>query len=50
MMPAYMDGSKDVRRSLAAIFDGHKTEQAAEIAADQLPKILAQREGLPYLS
>jgi serine/threonine protein phosphatase PrpC len=49
-IPDYMQGEHSVRRSLAAIFDGHKTEQAAEIATAQLPKILAQQPDMAETS
>lgn len=38
-----MDGEQDgQKRSLAAVFDGHKRAEAAEIASEMLPPLLAK--------
>ena len=41
-----MKSVDNVPRSLACIFDGHKTEEAAELAANNLASVLQTREGI----
>ena len=42
----FMKSVDNVPRSLACIFDGHKTEEAAELAANSLASVLQTREGM----
>ena len=42
-----MKSVDNVPRSLACIFDGHKTEEAAELAANNLASVLQTRESSP---
>ena len=42
----FMKSVDNVPRSLACIFDGHKTEEAAELAANNLASVLQTREGI----
>ena len=41
-----MKSVDNVPRSLACIFDGHKTEEAAELAAQNMASVLQTREGM----
>ncbi len=43
----FMKSVDNVPRSLACIFDGHKTEEAAELAASNLASVLQTRESSP---
>ena len=42
----FMKSVDNVPRSLACIFDGHKTEEAAELAANNMASVLQTREGM----
>ncbi len=42
-------GDDQVNCCLVGVFDGHKSEQAAELAAAKMPGIIADRKSLYYL-